>query len=103
MSPRSGAEETAADGKDHSSLLSEARLSRTIFVSGWSGPSGAVHLHDEAAPRREIPGLDASRVPRLLQGPGDPLGPGAIGLGVADEEVGARLHSGESPGTVILD
>lgn len=41
----------------------------------------------KVAARSKIPGLDDDREAFVFQLPGDPLGPGAIGTGVADEEV----------------
>jgi len=53
-------------------------------------PRGLVHLDDEVRARHKVPGLEQGFVPRLLKLPGDPLGPGAVGAVVRDEEV--ALH-----------
>src|SRR4029453_8283934 len=53
---------------------------------------GLGHLLDEVAARPEVPGLQQRGVPVLLQGVGDPFGPGDIGAGVADEEVSRLAH-----------
>ena len=47
-----------------------------------------VHLGDEIGACPEIPGLILRGESRGLQHPGDPHGPVAVGLGVAEEEVG---------------
>jgi hypothetical protein len=48
---------------------------------------GLVHALDEHLAGAEVPGLQHGGVAGALQGVGDPLGPGGVGAGVADEEV----------------
>src|SRR6266498_4131721 len=51
-----------------------------------------VHASDERLAGTEVPGLQHCGVAGLLQGVGDPFGPGGIGAGVADEEVALLVH-----------
>jgi hypothetical protein len=49
--------------------------------------------------RAEVPGLDHNLVALGLQLPGDPLRPGPVGAGVADEEVRRLGHPPPQPAT----
>ncbi len=48
---------------------------------------GLVHGVDERGPGGHVPGLQHGGIAGGLELPGQPLGPGPVGLGVADEEV----------------
>ena len=47
-----------------------------------------LHVQGKVGAGAKVPGLDHGGVARGFQLPGDPLGPGAIDMGVADKEVG---------------
>jgi hypothetical protein len=53
---------------------------------------GILHAGHEVVARLEVLGLDDHGVSSVFELPGDPLGPGPVGAGVADEEVRRLGH-----------
>src|SRR6266487_6631701 len=49
--------------------------------------SSGIHVEDEVATRKKVPGLQYGGVACILQLPGDPFGPMLVIMGIADEKV----------------